>query len=539
MRPLCLLLLCLAVARAEDHAEALLRENGIRPEPEALRAYFRSLYPDEKTRRLTAALVARLGAEATSSREEATQRLAALNTASLAELKKVAATSDPEVRRIARELLDRMLRRVRRDVLLAALRTVERHRFPGLVDDVLQTVPLAADLSLLPAAERALKATARPTDIPRLRAALAAEETHLRAAAVLALGGVLADPALSELHALLQADRERVRLAAAWALADRGDRTGFATFGELLEAQDTVVRRRSARALRHISGQTFGYSPHADDPGRARATAAWRAWLAAHGGTVTWQPPLAPAARLLGRTLIAVYSQSHVLEVGPPEVGAQARILWETRTVRRPWAVQGLPNGHRLVVEYATKSLVEFDAQGREIWRRTGLPGYVSSVQRLDNGNTLLVLSNPGKLLEMRLDGTTAWELVLAGFPTHAERLENGHFLVVLSQHKKIVEMDRDGKIVWSLAGLRHPWSAQRLANGNTLVCDLGAGQVQEFDRAGRVVWSHAVSQSYDARRLPNGHTLLADRRGVREIDLAGREHWLFKSKDFLRVSRY
>ena len=535
MRVIAVLLFCLTIAQAQERELALLREQGLRPDTESLRTYLHALHPDENTRRLAAALVARLGEKTSFRRDEATLRLAALRTAAVSELKRVADSDDPEVRRLARQLLRRTLRSVRRDVLLAVLRTVKRRRLPGLVDDLLGVAPLAVDLYVLAEVEDAVKASARPGDLARLRAGLGADDHDARATAVFGLGAVLDTDALGELRDLLGNEVERVRLAAAWALADRDDRTGLATFGALLDAKDVRVRTRAARALRHISGKTFGYSPHADAPQRAGTVAAWRAWLAAHQETVSWERPVAPGPTPLGRTLISIFRKNRVIEVD-----AQGHILWETLSVKNPWFVQGLPNGHRLVVAYGSKSVVEFDAEGKEIWRRDNLPGFVASIQRLANGNTLIAMWGPDRVVEMRPDGSYAWELQIGGHPTAATLLANGRILVALGQKKKVVEIDRSGKVLWEIEGLRNPWSAQRLPTGNTLICDLGQSQVHEYDPDGHVVWSCTVEQSYGAQRLPNGKTLLADRAGVRELGADGSLHWLFRSKSKLvRASQY
>ncbi len=535
MRVVAALLLGLAVAQAQERDLAVLKAHGLRPDTESLRGYLAALHPDEKTSRLAAALAERLGEDDSFRRDEATLRLAALRTAAVAELKRIADSDDPEVRRLARQLLEKIMRSVRKDVLLAVLRTVKHQRVPGLVHDLLGVAPLAADLYVLAEVEDAMEASARPDDLPRLRAELSATNYDTRATAVFGLGAVLGADALGELYALLESDIEQVRLAAAWALAERGDRTGLPAFGALLDARNRRIRIRAARALRHISGKTFGYSPHADAPHRADSVKAWREWLAAHQDKVRWERPLAPGPAMFGRTLISIYSKNRVVEVD-----GQGRVLWETNAVQSPWTVQGLPNGNRLVVAYGTKSLIEFDANGKVVWRREGLPGFVSSVQRLANGNTLIAISRPDLVAEMRPDGSYAWQIQLGGRPTDARMLDNGRILVVQSQRRQVVEIDRSGNVLWKLDGLRHPWSAQRLPDGNTLVCDLGLRQVQEYDRDGRVVWSCAVNQSYSAQRLPNGKTLLADRAGVREMDRKGGVHWLFRSQNqFLRASQY
>ena len=56
--------------------------------------------------------------------------------------------------------------------------------------------------------------------------------------------------------------------------------------------------------------------------------------------------------------------------------------------------------------------------------------------------------------------------------PWHAVRLDNGNTLVTLTQARKVVEYDPTGKnIVWSTqVPLINPYAAQRLPDGNTLV---------------------------------------------------------------------
>ena len=75
-------------------------------------------------------------------------------------------------------------------------------------------------------------------------------------------------------------------------------------------------------------------------------------------------------------------------------------------------------------------------------------------------------------------------------------RLENGNTLVTLTQARKVVEYDPTGRtIVWSTqAPLVNPYAAQRLASGNTMVADHTG--VQEFDATGKPVpWRHRQQQ--------------------------------------------
>ena len=530
-----LLLAAAAGAHAREGDEFILRRRGLEAQPRSLSAYLRTLYPDQARREKARVYAAWLGESDATRRDEATLKLAALRAASVGELKTIVDSPDPEVRRVARRLLAEALRNVDKDLLLAVLRTIEEHRVPGLTHDLLQITPLGADLFILPTVHRALAATTRPSDLPLLRA-YEADTIEIRCGAILALGAVIEAKRLPELHPLLRDEDDRVRAAAAWALANRGDRACLETFGALLDSDRLSVRRQAVRALRHIGATTLGYAAYASEPARRRQSAAWRDWLARNAATVRWTYPLPPVHYTLGRTLIALYSENRVVELD--EFG---RKIWEVAGLKTAWAVQGLSNGHRLIVLYSERTIVEYNANGKEIWRHRLRDGHPGSVRRLDNGNTLVSVSNsPGTILELRPDGTVAREVRVSGRPTDAQPLRNGNLLVCLSQKKRIVELDRTGREVWSLQGFKNPYSARRLDNGNTLVTDFGAGKVSEFDRSGKVVWEIAqLKQCYGAERLANGRTLIADTDGVREIDRDGTAHWLYRGSTFMRATRY
>ena len=65
-------------------------------------------------------------------------------------------------------------------------------------------------------------------------------------------------------------------------------------------------------------------------------------------------------------------------------------------------------------------------------------------------------------------------------WPFTAIRLENGNTLVNLTNGNKTVEFDRDGKVVWKVSNkdvdgrFADPCGGQRLANGNTIICSYG-----------------------------------------------------------------
>ena len=68
-----------------------------------------------------------------------------------------------------------------------------------------------------------------------------------------------------------------------------------------------------------------------------------------------------------------------------------------------------MPKEHRLISGYKSQYDVEYDASGKEVWRKNRLPGGPYNARRLDNGNTLIACgSHSDKVVEVRPDGSTA-----------------------------------------------------------------------------------------------------------------------------------
>jgi glucose/arabinose dehydrogenase len=73
------------------------------------------------------------------------------------------------------------------------------------------------------------------------------------------------------------------------------------------------------------------------------------------------------------------------------------------------------------------------------------------------------------------------------------------------------------------------PCDARRLPNGTTLVAAHRAGRLVELDVAGNEIWvAEGIEDPQSAQRLPSGNTLIAMSKPgvVREIDRAGRVVW-------------
>lgn len=420
-------------------------------------------------------------------------------------------------------------------VIRAALRQISQDEVAGAAGEILAVAAMVERTNLLAAAREAIAASAGEADAPLLKEALEDENANKRIVATSALAGALGEAASPLLADLLSDDNDEVRLAAARALANEGDRRSLKTLGELLNSDDLHVRSRSVQALRALTGQRFKFVAYEKPETRSGPADEWRKWIGAEGQTAKLTFPIGDSRVLLGRTLLALYSQSRVVEYD-----TNLKQTWELKGIQRPWAAEGLPNGHRLIASYNGKFVAEYDENGKQVWRKDGLPGYASNAHRLDNGNTLVSCANAQKVLEISPEKEIVWEARINGNPQDARRLENGNTLVALQSASKVVEIDRKGDIKWEINKLRGPFSASRLDNGNTLVALQSAGEVAEYDRSGKQVWKHSgLSSPYDAQRLDNGNTLIVDRRGYREVDSRGKVLLQKNISGALRIHRY
>jgi hypothetical protein len=313
-----------------------------------------------------------------------------------------------------------------------------------------------------------------------------------------------------------------VRLAAARSLAKLGERQDvLETLVALLASNDVSIRSRSHQTLQALTGQRIAFAPEGSPAERAASITAWRNWVQKDGATARLSLALADRGITLGRMLVV--SSSAIVEFD-----ANRKERWRIRPPAAAWGCQGLPNGHRLIAMHSHSMVVEYDESGSEVWRKDRLPAPPTSVERLENGGTLVACGEAQLVVEIASDGSLT-KIPVPGNPVWAQRLDSGNTLVALTQPiQRVAEVDASGRVVWDArTGGNAPTHAVRLASGNTLVT-LGAGRkVVEYDPTGQsIVWSTQVPliSPCAAQRLPNGNTLVADQTGLRELDPAGRE---------------
>jgi hypothetical protein len=323
--------------------------------------------------------------------------------------------------------------------------------------------------------------------------------------------------------------REFETLARAKERALAGDRGCLDDLGGLLAAKAEAVRRRSIAQIRQLTGLWDKEMPYlADAPPdvRAEQVRKWRQWLAkeAISAKLTFPKPLdaewGDRPPITGRTLVCRPGRRDFVEL--LENGEEGF----TVPVQAGWACDVTLQGNRLVGDHVAKSVVEYDADGKEVWSVRNLPGGPMSARRLDSGNTLVALSDANLVAEYDPQGKVVWKVKVEGRPCDARRLPDGTTLVAAHRANRIVELDAAGTETWVVEKIEDPQAAQRLPNGNTVVAMSTPGIVREIDREGRVVWQkEGFNVPVDVQRLPDGHTLVQEQQGdLVELGVDGAE---------------
>ncbi|MEX0586596.1 MAG: PQQ-binding-like beta-propeller repeat protein, partial [Pirellulales bacterium] len=443
-------------------------------------------------------------------------------------------------------------------VALDKLRKSPHADAPALLLRFIQVWP---DRALQRMAETALRESATPNHTKLLRDAIGGSSEPVSIAAIDALTKVLGERAADEMVTFLAHASEGVRFAAARSLAQAGDRRALAPLVALLESKEANVRFDAIRLLQALTGERRGYLPHVESPDeRKTALEAWRKWLAADAATAKLNHPL----KYVHRTLITDFQRGRLVEFD-----AEGQQVWTSDFVPGAFTCQGLVGGNRLVGCYQHRKVFELDPKGTIVWKsQEHLPVYPQAIQRLEFGNTMIagadMTERGGMVLELDREGriVPSRTITLASAPSDVRRLPNGNTLVTFSDEGKVVELTQSGSTVAgrSHTGLTNPVTARRLPNGNTLICELdrpsrrgfrngrelieGQSRVTEYgprNEPKEIVWTKTddLANVMDAERLDNGHTLILDQRGLRQLDQRGQEVWSKQISGTRRMSVY
>jgi len=523
------LLLLASLAAAEHPDEILLRRHGLQPTQDSLRAFLKSLCPEVGSEAQVEELVASLASPEPVLREHATRSLARAGATAAPMLRRALESGDPGVRRRAHLLLERAQSALDPAPIYAAYMTIVRRAIPGLAEEILGSLAMVPEGHLVTAGQRALEASATHEDAELLRRTVTADAPLLRAAALRALARALGDRAAEDMARALPDPDPRVRLAAAIGLVRARDDRAIDALLDLLSCDRSDVRGSAAGLLRELSGTRFGYSAYATADQRVEPVARWRAWAAGEDRTVSWDKASldAPGARRRIVILVGTQPQSSIVEID-----------FEGNPLRRhmvPGYARGVDvvpgNGNVVVCLYRERLLLEFDRNGREVWRSKALGDYPTSVQRLANGNSLVTLPRTGRVQELDSNSRVVWTAKPGSGCYHAWRLDSGVTRVSMYNARLVFDLDGNGNVLRRVVAGSQPYMTHPLPNGDMVVALPRLGAVQAFGTDGARKRSVAglVSPS-SVIPVPGGDWIVADRRGVHRISADGRRRTLFAS---------
>ena len=162
-------------------------------------------------------------------------------------------------------------------------------------------------------------------------------------------------------------------------------------------------------------------------------------------------------------------------------------------------AIAAEPTG--FLISVSGTSVHHVDLDGKQIWEhRVAL--YDS--QYIDSNEVIVAERNRNLVRVIDRAGQTQLQIENVNSPSDVEMLINGNILV-LSSAGKLFEFS-DGKLLKTISGLDNPFDADRLPNGDTLVADSGNNRIVIFDPHGKVKWQkNQLKFPNNAHRLPDG----------------------------------
>jgi uncharacterized protein (TIGR03382 family) len=292
-------------------------------------------------------------------------------------------------------------------------------------------------------------------------------------------------------------------------------------------------------------------------------------FLPAHGDEVhwTWQSTsrIQSAEPLSnGHVLISEKDLGRIIEVDPafPSGG---QILSEIPNLRFPDRTRRLASGNTLVADTGNERVLEIDPSGQTVWS-FGSPGFVSCVdtsvgepgdmERLPNGDTLIPDELQHRVFQVTPAGAISWYLGRSdcasgtgaselAVPFSVQALTGGDILLAEVGNHRVRRITPTppvgGVVVWQYGQdgilgsgpnfLNQCNRAIPLENGNVLISDSGNHRVIEvtptLPTGGTIVWQYGttgvlgtglnfLSAPYDAHRVANGATLIAERDNQR-----------------------
>src|SRR5439155_12957671 len=99
-----------------------------------------------------------------------------------------------------------------------------------------------------------------------------------------------------------------------------------------------------------------------------------------------------------------------------------------------------------------------------------------------------------------------------------------GNTLLVLLDEGRVLELGPNNQPRWTINNLSFPLDAQLVGEDHVLIAEYYGNRVTERDLKGKIVWEKDVIGAQVAQRLPNGNTFVAADKILYEFDKDGKE---------------
>ena len=163
-----------------------------------------------------------------------------------------------------------------------------------------------------------------------------------------------------------------------------------------------------------------------------------------------------------------------------------------------------LKNGNTSIVESGIGRIIEVDRNGgiahQFLMKKDGRQN-TRWTRLTRSGNYLVTSENPGVVTEYNRNGEIVWDYLVKTRCYGAIRLKNGNTLIATGSGKSVIEVTADKKVVWEIKGkvpgtnIELGWmtALQELKNGNFIIGNCHAGennpQIFEINRKKKVLW--------------------------------------------------
>ncbi len=206
------------------------------------------------------------------------------------------------------------------------------------------------------------------------------------------------------------------------------------------------------------------------------------------------------------------------------------RVLWR-RTNHRGTELSVLPSGNILYIEDPKSTITEIDPQQNIISQYKTENVSLMSVERLENGNTLLVDDSKPRLFEVTPGGQIAWSVEKPEYKgqsmRRARRTPDGTTIVAIQDSGLLLEIDSKGDIVRKHEfPHRLPAFAKPLPDRGMLIGLAGPGEVRRVDAAGKTVMTFAgtnnstrMAWTSGFTETPQGGLIVSDYQGARIVE--------------------